>query len=151
MSPEKRLIDQKLGEILVSRGLVTPQQVEEALGIQKNDGALIGEILVRLKYVTEEAIAWALTVQYGFPYLPLGGYEADPAVGALIPRDFSECHAVVAIDRLGSVLTIAMANPLDADVIRELETVTGCKIQIFISTLREVQEMSARAYRRAAP
>jgi len=145
---EKKVIDKKLGEILIARGLITSQQLEEALAMQRKEegSGLIGEVLVKLKYVTEEAIAWALTVQYGFPYLPLASYEIDREVIQVVPQEFARRHGVIGIDKSGQVLTIAMSNPLNHDVIQELETTTGCKVQIFISTLTEVQTMIAKYY-----
>ena len=144
--PDKKTLNKKLGEILISRGLINAQQLDEALELQKKEDALIGEILVRLKYVTEEAIAWALTVQYGFPYLPLAGYEIDKEIIAVIPLDFAKQNGVIGIDKIGSVLTIAMSNPLNFEAIQELEEKTHCKVQIFISTLTEVHEMIRKYY-----
>lgn len=142
----KRVSNLKLGEILVSRGLITKEQLEEALKLQQEKKELIGQILVQLKYVTEEAIAWALTVQYGFPYLPLAGYEIDKEVIQAIPFEFAKNYGIIGIDRIGSVLTIAMSNPLNWEAIQELEQVTHCKVQIFISTLTEVHDMVSKHY-----
>ena len=66
-----RASTKQLGELLVERGIIDRQQVAIALAYQKENGGLFGEILVRLKFATEEDIAQALTCQYGFPYLPL--------------------------------------------------------------------------------
>lgn len=150
MMPE-RLTDKKLGEILTSKGLVTPQQVDEALELQRKEGCLIGEALVKLNYVTEEAIAWALTVQFGFPYLPLAGYEIDKDTIAIIPYDLAKEYGVIGIDKIGSVFTIAMSNPLKWEIIQKLEELTHCKVQIFISTLTEVQDMIQKHYGREKP
>ncbi len=150
MTPD-RLTDKKLGEILVAKGLVTAQQVDEALELQRKEKCLIGEALVKLSYVTEEAIAWALTVQYGFPYLPLSGYEIDKEVIETIPYDFARDHGVIGIDKIGSVFTIAMSNPLNWEIIQKLEEATRCKVQIFISTLTEVHEMIQKHYGREKP
>ena len=144
--PDKKTLNKKLGEILISRGLINAQQLDEALELQKKEGGLIGEVLTRLKYVTEEAIAWALTVQYGFPYLPLSGYEIDKEIITVIPHDFATENGVIGIDKIGSVLTIAMSNPLNFEAIQELEEKTRCKVQIFISTLTEVNEMIRKYY-----
>lgn len=138
--------NKKLGEILVSRGLITPEQLKEALSLQKKDNRLIGEILVSMKYVTEESIAWALTVQYGFPYLPLDGYQIDKDVIEVIPKEFAAGHGLIGIDKIGQVLTIAMSNPLDQGTIKEIEKMSHCSVQIFISTLREVHEAIDRCY-----
>ena len=146
MITDKKAVNKKLGEILVSRGLVTPEQLKEALEIQKKDNRLIGQILVGLKYVTEESIAWALTVQYGFPYLPLSGYQIDKQVIQLLPKQMVTQHGLMGIDKIGSVLTIAMSNPLNQEVLSEIESLTHCSVQVFISTQTEVNEMIGKYY-----
>jgi len=74
----RRVLNKQLGELLVERGLITVEQLEEALNKQRQKGGLIGEILVDMGLVKEEDIAQTLTAQYGFPYLPLSNYDIDP-------------------------------------------------------------------------
>ena len=73
----KKIIQKQLGELLIDSKLITPENLTEALSVQKEKGGLIGQVLVALGFVNEEAIAQALTAQYGFPYLPLSGYEIE--------------------------------------------------------------------------
>src|SRR3989344_6209186 len=116
MATDNKTAHKKLGEILVSRGLITQDQLNEALEAQKKDNRLIGEILVELKYCTHESIAWALTVQYGFPYLPLAGYQVDREIIKLIPEEMARKNDFIGIDKIGAVFTIAMADPLDQEI-----------------------------------
>ena len=71
MSNSKRIITKQLGELLLDKGIINQAQLDRALKIQRDKGGLIGQIFVMLGYVKEEEIAQVLTVQYGFPYLPL--------------------------------------------------------------------------------
>lgn len=146
MNRGKKVVSKKLGEVLISRGLISEEQLNEALAIQKKDGGKIGEILVRLKYITEEAIAWALTVMYGFPYLPLENYTIDREIVQLVPEDMARKLQVLAVDRIGAVLTLAVVNPLSEDEVRALEEKTQCKVEIFISTMTEVGKMLDKHY-----
>jgi len=77
ISPPKRLISKQLGELLLERKIINEQQLQKAIGMQKEKGCLLGNILVLLGYATEEQIAQALTTQFGFPYLPLTNYEVE--------------------------------------------------------------------------
>ena len=142
----RKIVHKKLGEVLISRGLVTEDQLNEALAIQKKENRRIGEILVRLKYITEESIVWALTVMYGYPYLPLDRYSMDKEVIQLIPEELAKKHQIVAVDHIGSVLTIAVVNPLSETAIQEIETITKCKIEIFISMMTEVNKIIQTSY-----
>jgi hypothetical protein len=101
----KRAISKQLGELLIERGVITRDQLDHALEVQKEKGGLIGQILVNLGYATEEAIAQAITVQYGFPYLPLNNYEIDPEVVKLVPKNVAKQFCLIPIDKIGNNLT----------------------------------------------
>src|SRR3990167_4096490 len=134
----KKIIPKQLGELLVDSKLITPKQLEEALNLQSEKGGLLGQILVALKYVNEEAIAQALTAQYGFPYLPLSGYEIDPEMARAIPEHVAKQYGLIAVDRVGSILTVAMSNPLNMQAIEDVEMITHYKVQVFVTTATDV-------------
>lgn len=148
MTPLKRIISKQLGELLIERKIITHRQLEEALEIQKQRGGLIGEILVVLDYAKEEQIAQALTAQFGFPYLPLINYEIDQAVVKLIPENVSRQYCLIPIDKIGSSLSIAMSNPLNTQAIEDVELITSCKIQTFVSTATDIKQAIAKYYKR---
>lgn len=148
MSPLKRIISKQLGELLIERKIITPRQLEEALEIQKQRGGLIGEILVMLGFAKEEQIAQALTAQFGFPYLPLINYEIDQAVTAIIPENVSRQYCLIPIDKIGNSLSIAMSNPLNIQAIEDVELITNCKIQTFVSTATDIKKAIDKYYKR---
>ena len=90
MLPFKRLVKKQLGELLTERGVISKQELDKALAVQKEKGGLIGQVLVGLGFTKEEDIAQALTVQYGFPYLPLANYELNMDVVKLIPENVAK-------------------------------------------------------------
>ncbi len=143
----KKIIQKQLGELLIDSKLITPENLTEALGVQKEKGGLIGQILVALGHTTEEAIAQALTAQYGFPFLPLSGYDIETDVAKLIPENVAKQYGLIAVDRIGGVVTIAMSNPLNAPAIEDVETVTHLKVQVFVSTATDVNEAIKRCYK----
>ena len=142
----KKLIQKQLGELLIDNKLITPQNLEEALKVQKEKGGLLGQVLVSLGHTTEEAIAQALTAQYGFPFLPLGGYEIDKEVAKIIPENVAKQYGLVAVDRVGNVLTVAMSNPLNQPAVEDIEMITHFKIQVFVSTSTDVNDTIKRCY-----
>ena len=142
----RKVINKQLGEILIERGMINRSQLEEALKVHKEKGNLLGEALVELKYTTEENIVQALTSQYGFPYLPLSNYEISPDVLAAVSVDLCKKHCLVPIDRIGKSLTLAMANPLNSAALEEIETVTSCMVQAFVSTASDVKAAIRRYY-----
>ncbi|MEI8344754.1 MAG: hypothetical protein WCG06_01630 [Candidatus Omnitrophota bacterium] len=145
----KKVVQKQLGELLIGGKLITRENLETALKLQKERGGLIGEILVSMGFTTEETIAQALTAQYGFPYLPLAGYSIDIAVAAIIPETISAKHNLVAVDKVGGVLTLAMSNPLNQAAIDEVEALTHFKVQVFVATATDIREAIKRCFQKS--
>lgn len=148
MSPIKRIVSKQLGELLLERGIITESQLEKALGIQKEKGGLIGQIFVMLGFAKEEEIAQALTVQYGFPYLPLECYEINPEAIKLIPENVAKQYNLIAIDKIGDLLTIAMSNPLNTQAVEDIEMITKSQVQVFVSTMTDINNAIKRCYQK---
>ncbi len=146
----KRTTTKQLGEVLVERGVIDHEQVLMAITYQREKGGLFGEVLVQLKFATEEDIAQALTCQYGFPYLPLANYEIDREVLSAIPEDVCRQFCLIAGDKIGKSLTLAMADPLNQNAIDDVELITGSTVQAFVSTASDIKEAIARYYKPAS-
>lgn len=142
----KKTTNKQLGELLIERGVISRQQLEESLNYKEKNGGLIGEVLVVLNFATEKDIAQALTCQYGFPYLPLANYEIDPEVIKAVPEEICRKHSLIPIDKIGKSLTLAMVNPLNFQAAEDVELVTECIVQVFVSTSTEVKESLDKYY-----
>ncbi len=148
MPGAKRVVTKQLGELLLERGIINEEQLNKALKAQKERGGLIGQVLVALGYAKEEEIAQALTVQYGFPYLPLECYEINIEAMKLIPQNVSEQYNLIAIDKIGDLLTIAMSNPLNIQAVEDIELLAKCKLQVFVSTMTDVSNAINKYYQK---
>ena len=137
----------QLGELLVSLNLITKDQLQAALEIQKDKGGLIGQVLVDLGYVSEEAIAQAITAQYGFPYLPLENYEIDTEIVKIVPKNVAIQYCLIPLDKIGSNLTIAMANPLNNQAVEDIVLLSGLYVQLFVSTATDIKKAIERYYK----
>lgn len=137
----------QLGELLIEKGLITKLQLQHALEVQKDKGGLIGKVLVDLGYVTEEAIAQAITAQYGFPYLPLGSYEIDTEIIKIIPKNVAIQYCLIPVDKIGSNLTIAMANPLNSQAVEDVALLSGLYVQLFVSTATDIRSAIEKYYK----
>lgn len=146
MSPNRRVITKQLGELLIERGVISKDQLEKALALQKEEGGLIGQILVKLGFTSEEEIAQALTAQFGFPYLPLKNYEIGKEVIRLVPENVARQYCLIPVDRIGNALTIAMSNPLNIQAQEDIELITKCKVQVFVSTMTDINQAIDRSY-----
>jgi len=146
MSPLRKIISKQLGELLMDRGIINAAQLEKALKVQRERGGLIGQIFVMLGFAKEEEIAQALTVQYGFPYLPLDCYEINREAVKLIPENVARQYNLIAIDKIGDLITIAMSNPLNVQATEDVEMLTKCKAQVFVATMSDINNAIKKSY-----
>ena len=110
----------RLGELLLEENLITRKQLEEACAIQEAEGGFLGHILVKLGYVTQNAVASCLVKQCKIPHLSLLDYDISMEVLRLVPEDVCRKYHVLPIDKLGRILTLAMVDPLDLDALEEV-------------------------------
>lgn len=148
MLPRKRAISKQLGDLLVERGIIKKDDLEKALKIQKEKGGLLGDILVSMGCATEEQIAQAITIQYGFPYLPLVSYEIENSIIGVIPENVARQYCLIGVDKIGDMLTVAMANPLNTQAIEDIEMIAGSQVQIFVSTTSDIKKAIDKYYRK---
>jgi type IV pilus assembly protein PilB len=135
-----------LGEILIQRKKITREQLESALQEQKGKGGFVGEILVNFGFIDERDIVVALVIQCGLPYIAVNKYKIDPEIVRLIPKEVAQKEKVIALDRIGEILSVVMVNPLSEDKTTYLESLTKCRIATFISTKGEIEEAITRNY-----
>ena len=111
---KKPFTNQKIGEILIKQGLITPQQLEEVLKMQSaGNKKRIGEILVELGAISKEELFEVLQYIYETEYIDLSNYVIDPEVISLIPEKFALQYRLIPLSINDNELVIAMANPLD--------------------------------------
>jgi len=118
----------RLGDLLVAGGVITPQQLEEALTYQRSKGGRLGICLIRLGYLTEDVLHSVLTRQFGVALMDLSESAIDPEVVKLLPRELAVRYQVVPVRRTGNVLSVALNDPNDVVLLDELRFRTGCKI-----------------------
>src|SRR5437763_5476183 len=125
-----------LGQLLLAKGLVKPEQLERALEEQKrsNHQKLLGEVLVELRICTEDQITEALAQAYGVPYARVSPRVADPKVIAVLPKEFLEKHTALPLFLVESVLTVAVPEPANVFLLAEIERLSGYKVQVVAAT-----------------
>jgi type IV pilus assembly protein PilB len=114
----------RLGEILLREGLVTREQLAQALAEQKNTKHRLGYVLVKLGLVQELEITKVLARQYRMPAVDLSRFEVDPKIIKLVPADMATKSVVLPLKREGRTLTVAMADPTDHGLLEDLKFIT---------------------------
>src|SRR3954469_17301625 len=118
-----------LGQVLKEMELISEGQIQEALQIQRKQGGVIGEILVGLGYVAREEILLALAAQMRMEVVDLDEIEIDPVVINKVPANLSKSYNVIPIKFENSILTVAMANPQDVNVLDDLRHSLHCDVR----------------------
>jgi type IV pilus assembly protein PilB len=114
----------RIGDLLVREGLITREQLDQALVEQRNSGMRLGYCLVKLGFVQETEITKALARQYRMPAVDLSRFEVDPKIIKLVPADVAVKHMVLPLKREGRTLTVAMADPTNMGVVDDLKFIT---------------------------
>ncbi len=124
---------QKLGELLVRENLITPAELQQALEEQKKRGGRLGANLTRLGFLKEEELADFLSKQFGVPSINLAEFEIDQEVIKLVPEEQAKKHMLIPINRAGSTLVVAMADPSNMFAISDIEFLTGYKVEVVVA------------------
>jgi type IV pilus assembly protein PilB len=119
----------RLGDLFVREGLITEQQLQEALAEAKTSGYRIGYALVHLGFVAEEELTRMLAKQYRVPAVDLDKVTVDPKIIKLIPANVAQKHLVLPLRRVGRMLTVAMTNPTDFSAIDDLKFISKLEIE----------------------
>ena len=119
-----------LGDTLLSAGLVTRQQLDEALAAQNTTGQKLGQTLVTLGYLSETDLLQTLCADAGIPFLTDTELQPQPDSVALIPAELARQHSVVPLKLESRHLVIAMADPFDLLSIRSLTRAAGRSVRV---------------------
>jgi type IV pilus assembly protein PilB len=143
----RKLVDKRrLGELLVETGLLSREAVMEALEVQKGTARRLGEILMEKGLISEEEIAFALAMQLKIPFMDLSDCTIQTDVMETIPEQVCQKFFCVPIERKDNILHVSMADPLDLNMMKELQFVTGLNIQPAVSTATQILEQVQKYY-----
>ena len=118
----------RLGELLVREKLISLQQLRQAQDEQKKSGKNLGYALSKLGYVSDHEITSFLSQQYRVPAINLDEYELDPEVVKLVPKETCEKHKVIAVQRAGQAIVLAMADPTNLPAMDDIKFLTGYNV-----------------------
>jgi len=140
-----------LGEILMEKGLVSEDQLENALIIQRDKGGRLGRILVEMEAISEQDLYTALSRQLEIPFEPdLSEQEIDPELVKGIPIGFAKQNEMVPVSRQNGLVTVATSDPLNFFALSDLKKILGAEIECVLSPGHKVIEAINRVYDRAS-
>jgi len=139
-----------LGGLLLEAGLITQDQLAQALHEQSQVGDRLGEILVRRNVVSEEHILQTLSLQLGIPrYIPGNGTIESEAIAA-VPWDVAAKYNVLPLEVRDNEILVAMADPLNLDALDDLRVITGKSVRPLIGPTAAIRQTREQQYERLA-
>lgn len=141
-----------IGEIFIRKGLITRDQLKQALERQKllNRQESLGDVLVSMGFISEKDRVICLGEQWGVPYVELNDMELDSSLGKLVPQSTARKLKVVPIAKRNGKLTLAMKNPLDIFAIDEVRMLAGIDVEPAIALEEDILNAINRLYRSQA-
>lgn len=135
----------RLGDLLVESGLITEEQLEQALK-EKSEGQKLGDALLQKGFITEQQLIEVLEFQLGIPHVSLYQYPIDAKLMNLIPKDFAKRNSLIPLKRDGDKLFVAMSDPMDYFAVDDLRLTTGFQIETVIATKDDIVRAINRYY-----
>ena len=135
----------KIGDLLVEAGYLKTEQIEYVLKEKRSDQRL-GDALLERELITEQELIKALVTQLGLEHVNLYRTAVDTQVLKLIPEEFARKYMLIPIKKQNDVLQVAMADPLDYYAIDDLQMITGFQVEPLIAIKAEIIEAIERYY-----
>jgi type IV pilus assembly protein PilB len=139
-------MSQRLGDLLVKEKIITPEQLEQASKVQKEQSCRLGSALVKLGFLTDEDVTNFLSRQYGVPAINLSYFEIDAAVVKLIPFETAKRYQILPLSRVGASLTIAMVDPTNVFAMDDIKFMTGFNIEPVVASESSILAGIEKAY-----
>ncbi|MGB8650124.1 MAG: ATPase, T2SS/T4P/T4SS family [Mycobacteriales bacterium] len=137
----------QLGDILLEGGLVTPEQLTDAVEEQRKLGRSLGRVLVDLGILTESQLVAALATQIGMRFVDLTDYPVDGSAVAKVPDAVCRRHNALPIGYDEGKLLVAMADPANVFALDDIRSLTGLEVKPVVATKPDVLAAINRYHR----
>ena len=136
----------RLGELLVEKGIITREQLKEALALQKSTGKKLGEVLISQNLISEAQMAEVLQEQLGIPFVDLNKVTLEPKLAEYIPFMLAKRHTLIPIKEENGKLYIAMEDPLNFAAVDDVKRVSKMDVVPLISFGEAIKNAINRLY-----
>ncbi len=132
-------LSRRLGDLLVEKGVITDDQLQEVLEAQRKEGGKLGSLLIQRGYIDEGVLLSFLSKQCGISYVILSEHPTIPEeVIKAIPENIARRHTLIGIEKKHSILTVALSDPLNVLVLDDLRLMTGFEIKAALASETEI-------------
>jgi type IV pilus assembly protein PilB len=135
-----------IGQILMSFGRITDDDVEKALEYQRKNGGYFGQALMALGYVSPEELEWGLAAQFDLPYVFPEVEAIDLEAAALVSADWALTHLTLPIMRTADALTVIVDSPIKTEAVDQLQARTERRIELALAPASKIRELIQQVY-----
>ena len=139
-------MNERIGELLVRENLITAEQLRKAREEAKTGGSRLGAQITKLGFLQEQELSSFVAKQYGVPDINLDEFDIDPSVIQLIPEEVAAKHTVVPVNRAGSTLILATADPSNIFAIDDIKFLTGYNVEVVVASEDQIKRAIDRYY-----
>jgi type IV pilus assembly protein PilB len=139
----------RIGEMMIERGLISPEQLDAALNDQRVTGRRMGEILVEMGALSSLDLASILAERLGYPFVDLSERSVDVVLATMIPEEVARRYQALPIARNNDSIVIAMANPENVFALDDLRVLTSASITPVMTESGQLRAAIDRAYSRS--
>jgi type II secretory ATPase GspE/PulE/Tfp pilus assembly ATPase PilB-like protein len=143
----ERNAKKNLGDMLVEEKLITPEQLQNVLNIQREKGGKLSDIVVRERLVKPEELAVVLSIQLNVPLIDLKRHTAQPQALRLIPEEMARKHMLIPIDIVNNALLVVMADPEDIRTIEDIKVQVKMRVEIALGIRSDIERAINIYYR----
>jgi len=140
----------RIGDILTEMRFIDTDQLSMALMETKKSGLMLGDVLLRLDWVTEEQLQMAIAVQSGVKIVDTKTVIIDHSLLTKIPQSFVSSHGIFPFAKENNTIKVATANPYDVVVKDTLERTTGCRVESYLAPKEWITKSIELYYKTAA-
>ena len=141
-----KIVKKRLPDMLLEQGLVTREQLQECMNIQRATGHSLPTLLVQKKYLSEEDLVITLSEQLGIPHIRVAHYSIPKEVLAEVPESLARQYQMLPVSVTGDVLTLAMSDPLNIMALDDLRMLTSYEIEPVVAVASELHDAINKHY-----
>ena len=130
----------QLGQILIELGMITPEQLEQALEEHRRTPKSIGRVLIDLGMIKEGDLVRALAEQVGLEFVDLSEHPVDPTATTLLPEALARRYRAIPIGERDGKLLVAMSDPANVYALDDIRTITNRDVQPLVATAADVEQ-----------
>ena len=140
MSARSKSFGERIADVLIEDGLLLPNQLDEAINIQKTQGGRLLKILTDKQFVSDQDMAFSMGRCLNTPPVNLSKVRVPDEILNLVPRDMARAHRLIPVARLDTKLFVAMADPTNVLAVDDLKRRVQMEIVPMIATERAVND-----------